>query len=123
LIIPGFPHGSVELLPDDREASNYDAIKWLAGERPLPARRGDVKRGIVAEPVNVGTQLVAAIRQRDELDRERIRVTAMAAGREDLKRVVADLEADGATVRARIADLYDQLGIAADSEGEGSSDG
>jgi hypothetical protein len=121
LIFPEFPHGTVELLPDDRAASGYEAVKWLGGERPIPPRRADVKRRIAAEP-NVGTQLVAAVRERDEIDQQRIRAAVMAAGREDLREAAAELDAEGATVRVRIADLSERLGIAG-SSGNGERDG
>jgi transcriptional regulator with XRE-family HTH domain len=117
LLYPGFPSGVVELLPDDRQASNYDALKWFAGERPLPLRRADLKPGATPEP-NLGTQLIAAVLERDQHDRERIPAAAMAAGREDLKEWAAGLEAEGATIRARIADLCERLGVAISSEGE-----
>jgi hypothetical protein len=123
LIFPRYPSGSVELLPDDREATSYEAVKWLAGERPLPARRPDIKRRIAPEPANLGVQLVAPVRERDERDRERVQVSAMAARRKELKEVVADLEADGATIRARIADLHEQLWGADAGGTEGSGDG
>ncbi len=117
LVFPGFPLGNVELLPDDRQASNYDAVKWLAGERPLPLRRADLKRLSAPEP-NLGTQLVAAVRERDQHDLERLLATAKAASPED-RRVVAELETQGAMIRLRIADLCERLGVASvSSEGE-----
>jgi transcriptional regulator with XRE-family HTH domain len=115
LLYPGFPIGAVELLPDDRQATNYDALKWLAGDRPLPLRRADVKPGAAPEP-NLGTQLIAAVLERDQHDRNRILATAKAKP-EDLE-AIRQLETEGATIRVRIADLRDRLGVAVSSEGE-----
>lgn len=118
LLYPGFPSGVVELLPDDRQASNYDALKWLAGERPMPLRRADAKPGAVPEP-NLGTQLIAAVAERDLHDRNRILATAKAKP-EDLE-AIRQLETEGATIRVRIADLCDRLGVAGSSKGEGDA--
>ena len=116
LLFPSFPVGTVELLPDDREATGYQAVRWLAGERALPARRIDRERGISEEPVNVGTQLVAAVRERDRLSLEHLQIDVMGA-REDAdqdttKRLLRSLENQMATVNARITDLCEQLGVA-----------
>jgi len=126
LLFPSFPGGTVELLPDDREASGYEAVRWLAGERALPARRVDRARGIHEDPVNVGTQLVAAVRERDRLSLEHLHAD-MAAARKDadkdaMRLLIDSLDDQLATVNARIDDLYEQLGVAAASSEE-SSDG
>jgi transcriptional regulator with XRE-family HTH domain len=119
LLFPSFPSGTVELLPDDREATGDQGVRWLAGDRPLPARRIDRERGISEEPVNVGTQLVAAVRERDLLSREHLHADLMATTRpcadpdetSRWTRLADGLENQLATVNARIADLYEQLGV------------
>jgi hypothetical protein len=126
LLFPSFPSGTVELLPDDRQATGYEAVKWVGGERTLPARRVDRDRGVHQGPVNVGTQLVAAVRERDRLNREHLYANMQAAqpntDKQAARLQIDDLDEQLATVNARIADLYEQLGVAAASSGE-SSDG
>jgi hypothetical protein len=116
LLFPKFPAHQlpgdkpVKLLPD-REASSYEAVKWLSGERTLPARRVDRERGIHGAPPNAGTQLIAAVRERDRLSYEHLEANMRAAGDERYRQLVGDIEAKLAMVNAQIADLRDQSGL------------
>ena len=117
-VVDGKPVGTVELLPDDRPASSYDAVKWLSGERPLPARRVDQERGVHEAPANVGTQLVAAVLERERLGLRKLEAHMQAAaGDEQSRQTALALESKLAAANAQIIYLREQLGLAGDGGG------
>lgn len=113
LLFPEFPDGPLDLLPDDRQTNGYEAVKWFYGEQPLPPRRVDRERGITESPVNVGTQLVAAVRERDRLAYENLRTKANRdATAEERAEAATQVDQSG----AKIDYIRDQLGICAAAE-------
>ena len=136
LLFPEFPDGrkapglpdqpppdpqprQVKLLPD-RESTGYEAVKWLVGERTLPARQIEREKGKDRAPTNDGTALVAAVLLRDRLESEHVEVLAKAAGDPQTWRPVAiDLEDKMAEASARITYFRDRLGLAKAVESQG----
>ena len=117
LLFPEFPTGTVELLPDDRQATSFEAAAWFSGEWTLPARRVDRQRGISQESPNAGTHLVRAVIERDRLMAEefdaRMRVVA---GDQQYQTLALDLGSKLAAAESQVAYLRENLGLAKSAE-------
>jgi hypothetical protein len=116
LLFPEFPgteigKPKVKLLPD-RESTGYQAVRWLSGERALPASRVEQARGISEASPNAGTQLVFAVRQRETLSAKILDANMLAAGGDQNYRQMAlALESELSAANAHIDYLREQLGI------------
>lgn len=121
LLFPGYPDRHLELLPG-RDAESREAVRWLAGGLLPSKRREDGAIEIGAS--NLGIELVEAVEQRAELDRDllllRLRERAgPPVFSESDRRMLQTREEQLAILNTQIARLHAQLwGTATEDESD-----